>query len=183
MKSKMKIDPADYIDFVQMLVAKYAGPYRGMHSWDEILSHAYEAMLAACRSYDGAIPLKSWITLKVRKSFPQLSRDVDVAKRYQRARSDFIEPVFIDIDEVTLSTNGHEIQRMIDRQHIRFLVERACLSETKKRRLNLRFFEGYKLREIGEMEGVGESAVSLSIIESFKRMRSVSRRRKLSDAW
>ena len=185
-KTKTKIDPADYVDFARMLVPKYGKVYMPIFRYGKLLSYAYEAMVIACRSYDGTTPLKSWITLKVRKSFPELARDEDILKRNQRewfAKRGFENPVLVNIDEVPLSTNGYEVQRMIDQQHIRFLVKKARLTESMKRRLNLRFFEGYKMLEIAKMEGITESAVSGSIRQALKKLRSVSRRRKICDSW
>ena len=184
-KKKTRIDPADYIEFTQMIVSRFASPYFESYSFWSILSYAYEAMVKACRSYNGTGTPEGWISFKVKKSFIQIFRDNDVISKGLRAkaqRGEYVEePKFINIDEVPLSTNGYEVQRMIDRQHIGFLFREARLSEAKKRRLNLRFFEGYKLLEIAEMEGISESGVSGSIINSLKKLHSVAKWMEMVD--
>lgn len=166
----------DYIPFTHMLVVKYGRRYLPYFSFDELLSYAYEALVNSYRSFNGKGNIKGWILYNVRNSLSDCARDGDwLSTRYRKNVKAGIDPdiEFIDIEESNVCSNGDHIKQFEDRCFIEHLIREAGLTEKEKRRLEMYIYERLTQVEISRVEGVGEAAVSLSHLESIRKLRAV----------
>ena len=157
----------NYIPMVRKLVLKHGSRYFGVYSLEELLSYAYEALIRAYDNFNGCGDPSGWISYKIKKAM------AECGKHYRRYPGISSAIEFIELDESMLSTNGYEVQRMIDRQYIECLMERAKLTKKLKRRLWLYYFDEYTYREIADIEGVSESAIWEGCKRAIEKMQQV----------
>jgi hypothetical protein len=175
------VDPADHVRFAGAL-SRTLGAKFGHLEHEEILSCCYEAMVFACARYNGKIPIRRWIVYVTKKYLLDLARDRDLLRRRHRedvnaGKAIFENPVFVTVEEANLSCNGEEIDRMMDAAEVASLIKGAHLSDMILSRLNRYYYGRCTHSEIAKKDGVGQAAVSLSLIWARDRMRRCSESR------
>jgi RNA polymerase sigma factor (sigma-70 family) len=135
--------------------------------WDEdIIAAAREGLVIAANTWDenGGESFKNWAYRKVKGAIIAECR-----RRWGRKGQKNVPTVNLIRYVVSASPENAIIRKIYHDQ----LME--TLNDTRKRRYNKYRFQGMWMSEIGEEEGVGESAVSQSInpvIKTFAKFRA-----------
>ena len=164
----------DYINMTRLLVLKHGASYLYHYSLGELLSYAYEALMSAYNSFDGRGDIDGWISYKIKKTLLECSKPYRMYPGlFIKGRGGRADVEFVEFDESTAPTNGYEVQRMIDRQYIEYLMSKARLTERRRRRLKLYYLDGLTNAEIADIEGVTEAAICGANKRAIRKLRRI----------